>query len=504
MGKVNEVVNVGIVGCGRIADVHSPGYENSNDARIYAVCDANADIARARKAQWNAVKSYTDFTEMLSDPDLDAVEILTPQNFHEPMMIEAANAKKHIAVQKPMTIDLKSADRMVKAADDNKIIFKVTDNYGFYPPFIFAKKLINDGVIGTPHSLRIKFISGGSGGWEIPPGSWEWRMKENEAGRGIQTFDHGHHLWTTAWYLLGDVERVKSWIDSIDGIIDCPAMVMWKYKDSKKYGVCEYTHADEMEIPSKYYANDEWFEISGSRGLIKVSRCTGNIHGSEPIVSVFTGKKWEHYSDIKSDWVEGFIGSTKNFIAAVKGDEKPLLSPQQGREMLKLNLAVSKSSRHRREVYLDEMDAISPEKFTRKKIAQELREKYPSKTFFSSFVGEGSAKYAPQAIELTRDLVGRFDASKVMEWKAEIGIHILEQGKSQEKKFTAIFNNGRLDLIEDRLPEDSTLVIECPAGTWAAILLKKKRIETAFIQGKIKITQGKPEEALKLRAAFGL
>ena len=77
-----EKLNIGIVGCGRIADLHYPGYIDHPSARIYAVCDTRADVARARKQEWGAVKAYTDYQEMLQESDLDAVEILTPQTLH--------------------------------------------------------------------------------------------------------------------------------------------------------------------------------------------------------------------------------------------------------------------------------------------------------------------------------------------------------------------------------------------------------------------------------------
>jgi len=66
-----------------------------------------------------------------------------------------------------------------------------------------------------------------------------------------------------------------------------------------------------------------------------------------------------------------------------------------------------------------------------------------------------------------------------------------------------IINSGVLTFTEGELPGSPDLVIKVPAGTWAAILLGKKRIETAFIQGRIKM-EGRAEEALKLRSAFGI
>jgi predicted dehydrogenase/putative sterol carrier protein len=496
-------MNIGFIGCGRISDLHYPGYKENNDARIYAVCDSDEEIAKTRKQEWNAEKYFTDYKEMLQDPALDAVEILSPQPLHEPMVMEAARAKKHIALQKPMTIDLKSADRMLNTVKNSDIVFKVTDNYLFYPPIVLARKMIENGEIGTPTNLRIKMISGGFGGWDIPPSAWEWRMAEKEAGRGLQTFDHGHHLWAAAWYLLGDVERVAGWIDSVDGLIDSPAAIIWKYKEGVSYGMCEYAHAPDMNIPSKYYANDEWFEITGSKGIIIIHRCTGNIVDG-PGVSVFNGNEWKQYSDVKTDWVEGFIGATHNFIDSIKGESAPLLSGDQGREILKLALAISKSSRVRREVFLDEMDCRFPVRYTKKRIKQEIKKAAPKKSFLASIgFGAKDASYAPQARSLTENLAVNFNPEAVEGWEAEIGVHLLAEGNAPETLYKLVIKNKTAVIEEGKLPDNPALVLKAPAGTWAAILLGKKRIETAFLQGKLKLV-GKAEHGLKLRDAFGI
>ncbi len=496
-------INVGIIGCGRISDLHQPGYIDHPDARLYAVCDSHAQTANRKKEQWHAVRAYTDYKKLLQDPQIDAVEILTPHLLHEPMMIEAARAGKHVALQKPMTIDLASADRMLRVVQENGVVFKVSDNYLFYPPLVLARKMIDDGVIGTPSNLRIKLISGSSGGWEVPPSSWEWRLAEKEAGRGMQTFDHGHHLWASAWYLLGSVERVVSWIDSIDGILDSPAAIMWKYRDKVCYGMCEYAHAAEMQIPSQYYANDEWFEITGSRGIIVVHRCTGNIVEG-PAVSLFNGKRWQHYSDVVTDWAEGFKLATFNFIDAIKGVKAPLLSGVQGREILKLALAIAKSSRMRREIYLDEMDAALPALHTWRQL-RKARRKRTNATGLLDRLGLGGKDehYAAQAIDLTIKLADRFQPNAVQDWNTEIGLQLLPQGSFAQTDFSVVIKAGQLTISQGSLPLKPSMTLKIKAGTWAAVLLGKKRIETALLQGKLKL-EGQAEQALKLRRAFGI
>jgi len=326
---------------------------------------------------------------------------------------------------------------------------------------------------------------------------------ENAAGRGMQTFDHGHHLWATAWFLMGDVERVVGWIDSLDGIIDSPAAIMWKYRDGTGFGMCEYAHASDMVIPSKYYANDEWIEITGTSGVIVINSCTGDIVEG-PGLSFFNGDCWKHYDSAKTDWAEGFIGATHNFIESIKGKSKPLLSGDEGREILRLNLAIAKSSRVRREVYLDEMDSNFPWLFSRKKISREKKKKSYRKSFMD-ILGFGSrdSEYAGRAVSVTEGLIERFDVEKAKNWETVIGLHLTADGHCPETLFSLHIEAEKAVLEKGRLPEKPELVIKSPAGTWAAILLGKKRIETAFLQGKLKLN-GKAELGLKLREVFEL
>ncbi|MBI9100949.1 MAG: Gfo/Idh/MocA family oxidoreductase [Spirochaetales bacterium] len=364
-------INVGFIGLGRISDLHALGYKNNPEARIYGVSTRTKETGFARKKEWGAEKYYADYHDMLADPAIDAVEILTPQKLHEKMVLEAAAAGKHIMVQKPMTIDLASADRMLSAVKDLDKVYKVIENYIFYPPLRKAKELMDSGAIGEPINMRIKFISGSKGGWAIDPKTWEWRMQENIEGRGMQTFDHGHHMWCVAWYLMGDIDKVSAWIDSADGIVDCPANIIWKYKDGIRYGSCDYTHCWDMDMPSNYYANDEWFEITGSKGILLVNRCTGNLR-TGPVLSHFNGSKWTHYDDLESDWGAGFRDATLNFISAIKGREAPLLTGEEAREILKIALAIIKSSKERREVYIDEFEEADPEKYAQQRRLQEI------------------------------------------------------------------------------------------------------------------------------------
>ena len=493
------MINVAFVGCGRIADLHAPGYRDSESARIFALCDTNPELLATRRAKWGAERTYTDFDALLADPEVHALEILTPQLLHEDMVVRALAAGKHVAVQKPMTIDLPSADRMIAAANRSGRVFKVTENYVFYPPIVRAREMIEAGEIGDPLGLRIRYIGGSTGGWQVPAASWEWRMQETAAGRGLVAFDHGHHLWSTAWFLLGEIEEVSAWIDSIDGIVDCPGVVMWKYREGKRYGVCDLVHGYDLTIPSQYYTNDEWIEITGSRGILLIRRCTGNIVEG-PVLGLYRDGRWRNF-DVESDWGAGFRGATHNFIAAVEGRATPMLTGAEGRGVLRFALSLAKSSREHRAVFPEELDARFPRLTARRLRKSRLREQ-GHRGFWSFLSRTDYAALAPQADNLTRQLVERFDPLAAGEWRTVIGLVLLPERGRGGASYTLRVADGTASLGEG-LDPDPKLTVTISAGLWAAILLKKKRIETAVLSGKLK-AEGEAEEGLKLRSVFRL
>ena len=166
------MINIGFIGCGRIADLHAAAYRDYDKARIYAVCDANRERAEERRRQWSAEKAYVHPADLLADPKVDAVEILTPYDTHETIAIAAAQAGKHMACQKPMTTSLASARRIGDAVRQAGVRFQLTEVYVHYPPIVCAKRLIESGAIGEPVGMRMDYVASARGGWNVPPDTY--------------------------------------------------------------------------------------------------------------------------------------------------------------------------------------------------------------------------------------------------------------------------------------------------------------------------------------------
>ena len=172
-----------------------------------------------RAAAWGipAQRVFTDHRELLALPDIDLVEILTPHHLHYQHTLDAAAAGKHISLQKPMAISVAQADEMINAARQAGVIFKVFENFIFYPPVLRAKELIAAGEIGEPLTIRIKSNAANSpNAWPIQAATQEWRFQPEKCGGGPLVFDDGHHKFSLAWYFMGMAEEVHAWIGRLE------------------------------------------------------------------------------------------------------------------------------------------------------------------------------------------------------------------------------------------------------------------------------------------------
>ncbi|MCX7028105.1 MAG: SCP2 sterol-binding domain-containing protein, partial [Spirochaetes bacterium] len=352
-------------------------------------------------------------------------------------------------------------------------------------------------------SISIKLIAAGKGGWPIPPSAWAWRLGEFVEGRGMQTFDHGHHLWSTARFLLGPIEKVSAWIGTTASVIDSPAVIMWKYRDREAFGLCEYVYSQEMEIPSRYYANDEWIQVSGSAGLLTINRCTGELVDG-PSVSLFSRNGWRHFQ-IPSDWKLGFIGSAWNFVRAIRGEEEPALSFPMAMEILSVDLAIARSAATGREVRLKPDGAILPPVAAYLKRRGEIRKARAARDFLTQAEGvDSSAESARFAVQLTSELPARLAARAVIKEGLAIGLELSGVVFPEcLKMMSIIIKGGDVQVEEDRLPENPDLLIKTSAGIWAGILSGKQSVEKAYLHGRLKFV-GPAETALVLKKLFSL
>jgi predicted dehydrogenase len=333
-----STIGIGVIGCGVIADLTVCGYLEDERAEIVAVCDTDRDKAEKMAARWGAEKIYDNYTDLLADNGIDAVEIITPHDLHCPMTVEAAAAGKHISVQKPMSRTVSEARQMIEAANQAHVLLRVNDPYIFYPPVVKAKELIDTGEIGTPSMVRVRTTVGSMEcGWHVDPTAWEWRFDQKRSGGG-NMLDDMHHKFAVALFLGGDVEKVSAFIENRDFFVDAPATVMWKYTADQRYGVMECVHAGDLRIKTEYYNCEERFEITGSRGILWVTRCTGQLMDIPPLIMYRDGET-RGYNDIPAGWEEGFKGSNRHFVDCLLNETVPHLTGEEAIKVMQFALS---------------------------------------------------------------------------------------------------------------------------------------------------------------------
>ncbi len=142
-----RALKFGIIGCGRIAQKHAESIVALPEAELVGVCDLVPERAQAFAGKYGA-KPYVDYMEMLKNPEIDVITVATPSDLHAPIGIAAAKAGKHVMVEKPMAMTLKSADELIAACREAGVKLAVIHQNRFNKSIKLMRTALNDGRFG--------------------------------------------------------------------------------------------------------------------------------------------------------------------------------------------------------------------------------------------------------------------------------------------------------------------------------------------------------------------
>ncbi|HEV2379300.1 MAG TPA: Gfo/Idh/MocA family oxidoreductase, partial [Terriglobia bacterium] len=128
-----EKVRIGIVGSAFVSSLHAEALEECPEAQILAVCSPNKSHAEAFAARWHVPNVSTDYRRLLDREDVDAIVIGIPNHLHREVVVTAADAGKHIILEKPMAHTLEDADAMLKACRKRKVMLGYAETICFSP-----------------------------------------------------------------------------------------------------------------------------------------------------------------------------------------------------------------------------------------------------------------------------------------------------------------------------------------------------------------------------------
>lgn len=145
MKKDERRINVGILGCGPIAQfAHFDAVKKAKNANLSAICDLAPDLLERMSAVHQPTRTYSDYGQMLADPDIDAVIIAIADQFHVDAARKAIAAGKHVMVEKPLGTSIEECEQLRSEVNQSRLIFQVGNNRRFDPGVEFVARFIRE------------------------------------------------------------------------------------------------------------------------------------------------------------------------------------------------------------------------------------------------------------------------------------------------------------------------------------------------------------------------
>ncbi len=177
-------VRVGIVGYGWAAAAHIEAFKAVEAASVGAICSRrDHDPAQLEAEHGIPLRCYTDFDALLADPKIDAIDICTPPSSHADLAVRAADAGKHVLIEKPIAMNFADCLRIAEALERNQVQGGVCFECRFSKHFSLVRSMIDQGVLGDLHYAEVDYYHG-IGPWY---GQFPWNVKKEHGGSSLLT-----------------------------------------------------------------------------------------------------------------------------------------------------------------------------------------------------------------------------------------------------------------------------------------------------------------------------
>jgi predicted dehydrogenase len=319
-------LNVGIIGIGYIAQVaYIPTLKREKDVKLYSLCDIDEAKLYRLKEIHNVDKIYFDFEKFLEDKELDAVIITTPNHLHTPLAIAAMEFKKHVLLEKPVSLNLFEADFLLeKKREFKNIVLMPVFNQALRPDVKKIKEMIDKNMIGKIYHIECGYRKKRFEFEEV-----EWKEKEESGGGAL--FIQGINVLEILYCLFRKIpEKIISSL----------------YKEEVEKEVFSFFKIDDISVNFEIRWDPElvrdymYFNIYGEKGIIYLN----------PFKAI--EKRYGKLLDVKPEIDEeesffkiSFSRQIRNFINAIRGKEKPLFEIEDAINVLKIIEKIRESSK---------------------------------------------------------------------------------------------------------------------------------------------------------------
>lgn len=330
-------INIGLVGLGRMGHEYARYFVSLiPGAALVAVSDVRGEVTEATRVEFGVPRAYTDYRELVRDPAVDAVVVMTPTKLHREVVVAAADAQKAIFCEKPLSLGLDDAAAMKSAVERSGVFFQLGFMRRFDSGYTAAKAKIKAGVIGTPCVFKSASRDKGRPGLD-------YLRPENSGGLFI---DMGIHDFDLARWFFGEVASVHS----VGGVLAYPEMKDIGDPDNALTTLKFVNGCIGVVSLSRngVYGYGIQTEIVGTEGTLLVGR------DQETPISVMTKDTIAH--DTVPGFYERFEGAyvaqLRNFIENLREDRPPPITCDDGIAAQKIALAATRSWKEDRVVQL--------------------------------------------------------------------------------------------------------------------------------------------------------
>lgn len=338
-------VKLCMVGAGRVGKNHANAITRHVPlGQIVALVDPAVKVRDETGDQFGIEQRFDNLTQALNSVNFDAVIITTPTFTHKALACEAANAGKHVFLEKPMALSIEECDAIIGACEDNDVLLQIGFMRHFEPEYVEAAQRIERGEIGYP--MLVKSLTHGPG---LPP-AW---ARDLERSNGMLAEVNSHDWDAVRWLMGSNYERVYTEVANLKGEkfnVDTPnfydtVLVSIRFTSGSLgmfSGVC----------PCEY-GYDARMEIIGDKGIMQIGEMKG-----QSIVTC-TNRDQGLITPIYRTWPQrfqwGYIYELEHFMTCVQTGESPRVTGEDGRWAVAGVLAGTLSFQEERPVYLQEV-----------------------------------------------------------------------------------------------------------------------------------------------------
>ncbi len=351
--------HIAILGCGKVAHLHAKAIQNLPNAALKAVWSRTISTAEIFAEQYQTTP-YSSITEMVVSEEIDLAIVCTPHPFHKNPVVELSEAGTNILVEKPLASTLADCDVMIEACKKAQVKLGVISQRRWYPPVKRVKDAIDNGKIGEPVFGTINML-----GWRDKAyyDTDEWRGTWEMEGGGVLVNQAPHQLDILLWY-MGEIDEVYGLWKNLNHPyieVEDTAVAIVKFKNGG-IGNIVVSNSEKPGIYGKVQVhgkNGSSVGVQTDGGAMFIAGMSSileppindiwSVPGEEKNLQKWENEDTEFFNSI-DPMVYFMERQIEDFLFALKNNQEPLVTGEDGRRTVELFTAIYRSTRDNKPV----------------------------------------------------------------------------------------------------------------------------------------------------------